>query len=83
MKDFIKNNHLSFGKGRRNSTVTVLVGYAQHLKWTESDLKDALSIQIMEDSFIDDEVSRLWPFCKSKKYASFWKTKEAKVQYKF
>jgi len=83
MEVFIKNNHLSFGKGRRNSTVTVLVGYAQHLKMTKDDLKTSLSVQISEDSFIKEEIDRLWDYCKSNKYAAFWKTAEAKKQYKF
>lgn len=83
MKDFIKNNHLSFGKGRRNSTITVLVGYSQHLKMTSEDLKSELSHQIMDDSFIGEEIDRLWNYCKSRKYAAYWKTAAAKSSYKF
>ena len=83
MKEFIKNNHLSFGVGRRNSTVTVLIGYAQHLKMSIDDLKAELAEQIKADSFIKEEIDRLWNYCKTNNYNNFWKSDEAKKQYKF
>lgn len=83
MKEFIKDNSLSFAKGNRNSTVTVLVGYAQHLGIDEATLKTELATQIKKDSFIGEEISRLWGYCKTNKYKDFWKTSDAKKQYKF
>lgn len=83
MKQFIKDNHLSFGEGRRNSTVTVLIGYAQHLGLSQNDLEVELSDEIEADSFIQEEIDRLWNYCKKNNYKTFWKTAKAKAQYKF
>lgn len=83
IRKFIKENHLSFGEGRRNSTVTVLVGFSQHLGLSESELLEELSDEIGDDSFIGDEVLRLYNYCKARNYKKFWKTAKAKKQYKF
>jgi len=83
IKEFIKQNTLSFRKGQRNSTVTTLIGYAQHLKMTDVELKAELSTQISRDSFIKEEIDRLWGYCKSNKYKDFWTTADARKQYTF
>jgi len=83
MRDFIKDNHLSFGEGRRNSTVVILIGYAQHLGLSKGALEEVLENEVSEDSFIGSEIDRLWPYCLSKRYEKYWKTKDAKLKYKF
>jgi len=83
MKKFIKDNHLSFGEGMRNSTVTVLIGYSQHLGLSQNDLEVELSDEIEADSFIQEEINRLWIYCKRNDYKKFWKTAQAKKQYTF
>lgn len=83
MKDFIKNNKLSFKTGSRNSTVTTLVGYSQHLGLTMSELKTELTSQINKDIFIAQEIERLWSYCSSRNYGNWWKTADAKLMYKF
>jgi len=83
IKEFIENNGLSFEKGNRNTTVVTLVGYAQHLNITENKLKAEIVDQIDNDSFIGEEISRIWDFCKNKNYKDFWSTPKAKELYKF
>ena len=83
LKEFIKENNLSFEEGSRNSTVTVLVSYAQHLGLGQDTLEKELEEQIKEDSFIGSEIDRLFPYCKIKNYKKYWSTPEARNIYKF
>jgi hypothetical protein len=83
IQEFIKNNNLSFEEGSRNTTVVVLIGYAQHLGLTETELDDELSEQYKEDAFICEEVTRLFDYCKARNYKNYWSTPLAKETYKF
>lgn len=83
IREFIDNNGLSFEEGSRNTTVVTLVGYAQHLGITENKLKAEVVDEIDADSFIGDEISRIWEFCKIRNYKDFWSTPKAKKLYKF
>ena len=83
IETFIKANKLSFKKGNRNSTITTLVGYAQHLNITKTKLLAGIGEQVFTDSFIKEEVDRLWPYCAEHNYKEFWTTKEASKRYKF
>lgn len=83
IEKFIKDNKLSFGVGSRNSTVTTLVGYAQHLGMRKIELLEGVSKQIVHDKFIQDEVNRLWDYCEENNYKNYWTTKLAKKSYKF
>jgi len=83
MRKFIEDNNISFAQGERNTTVVTLIGYAQHLKLTKSEFRGELEREIKEDRFIGEEIERLWDYCKDRKYAAFWKKKEAKDKYIF
>jgi len=83
IEQFIKDNHLSFGIGRRNSTITILIGYSLFLGIEKEFLKTYLEEQIKADKFIQEEIDRLWSFCVSSHYEKFWLTKDAKKIYKF
>lgn len=83
IQEFIKNNSLSLKPGSRNSTITTLIGYAQHSELSKSDLEKELETEINNDSFIQEEVDRLWDYCKVNNYKSFWVTPRAKARYKF
>lgn len=83
IQKFIKENNLSFEEGNRNSTVVPIIGYALHLGLTEEQLKEQLEKEITEDSFIEAEITRLFDYCKVRKYQDFWKTDDAKLKYKF
>jgi len=84
IKQFIKDNKLSFAPGCRNSTLTILIGYAQHLGFTsEEALKTELKSQCDNDPFIESEIDRLWGYCNGKNYKNFWSTPIAKKQYIF
>lgn len=83
IKNFIEENNISFEEGQRNTTVVTLIGYAQHLGLSQSALEEELADQIAADSFIEEEIERLWDYCKVKNYKTFWKKQEAKLQYTF
>lgn len=83
LRNFINENNLSFDEGSRNSTVTIIIGYSQHLGLTLNDVENELKEEINEDSFIYDELYRLWDYCKNRNYKNYWSTPEAKNKYKF
>lgn len=83
IRDFIDNNKLSFEQGNRNTTIVTLIGYTQYLGFEQEDLETELEKEIEEDSFIQDEIDRIWNFCKSKNYKNFWSTSKAKELYNF
>lgn len=83
IQEFIKNNNLSFERGSRNTSCTILTGYSQFLELTEEQLKEELKNEIKNDSFISEEISRIFPYCKAKNYKDFWVKEEAKLQYTF
>ena len=83
MRDFINENSISFEPGSRNSSIVTLIGYAQHLGLSQSALEEELADQIAEDSFIQEEIDRLWDYCKVKNYKNYWSSKEAGEQYTF
>lgn len=83
IKEFIKNNNLSLEEGNRNSSLVVIIGFSQHLGLTRNDLENELMVEINEDSFISEEIARLFDYCKTKKYKNYWLSPEAKSKYKF
>jgi hypothetical protein len=83
IKNFIEDNNISFAQGERNTSVVTLIGYAQHLGLSQYVLKEELSEQINADVFIQEEIDRLWEYCKVKNYKNYWSSKEASEQYTF
>ena len=83
IKNFIIENNLDFTQGSRNSTCTTLIGYSQHLGLSKEQLKEELKDQILEDSFIKEEIDRLWNYCKDRNYKAFWSSEEAKMLWIF
>lgn len=83
IKEFITNNNLSLEEGSRNSSLVCIIGYAQHLGLTEGQLIEELDKEINEDSFIGEEIARLFDYCKTRKYKNYWTTPDAKSKYKF
>jgi len=83
MRNFINENSISFEQGSRNSSITTLIGYAQFKGLTKSQLSDELSDEINKDIFIQEELDRLWDYCKARNYKNWWSTTEAKLQYTF
>jgi len=83
MRDFINENSISFEPGSRNTSITTLIGYAQFKGFDKRTLKEELATEIKKDSFISEEIDRLFDYCKARNYKNFWKTAHAKEQYKF
>lgn len=83
MRKFIKDNNITFNEGERNSSIVTCIGYAQYLGITKDDLESELAVEIEEDGFLQEEINRLWDYCKSNNYKKYWKTKEAINEYTF
>ena len=83
MRNFINENYISFEQGSRNSSITTLIGFSQYKGLTKEELKLELSKEIIEDSFIKEEIDRLWDYCKVRNYKNWWSTPEASLQYTF
>ena len=83
IREFIDENSLDFKEGSRNTDVTTVIGYSQFLGISRNDLENELIAEINEDSFIGEEIARLWNYCSTNNYSAFWGTKQAKKQYIF
>jgi hypothetical protein len=83
IRQFINDNNISFTEGSRNTSCTIIIGYALHLGLSQTDLEAELQPEIKEDGFIQDELDRLFLYCLSNNYGKFWSSKAAKKQYKF
>ena len=75
LRKFITENKFTFSPGTRNANVVSTIGYAQHLKMTKEQLEEELKSEIENDSFIEDEIDRLWGYCASNNYAKYWDEK--------
>lgn len=73
IENFIKNNKLKFTKGRRNSDLVIICGYAQHLDATLDDLHDVLHSYYSEDSELEDEAIRVWVYAEDNDYYKWWR----------
>jgi len=83
MRKFIEDNNITFEEGERNSSIVILIGYAQHLGLSKDKLKEELSKEIVNDSFLGQEIDRLYRYCEDRKYKKFWTTAAAKKAYIF
>lgn len=83
LRKFIEENDLDFNEGSRNTTVVCLIGFSQHLGLTRNDLENELIVEMNEDSFIGEEIGRLWEYCKNRNYKDYWSKPIAKATYKF
>lgn len=83
IRKFINENLITFDEGRRNSSLVILIGYCLHLKLNQNDLIAELEIEIENDCWLEEEIERLWNYCKSHNYADYWTKDIAKQTYKF
>lgn len=83
IKNFITENKITFQPGERNSSIVTLIGFAQFKGLDIEDLENALEEEITQDSFLSEEIDRLWDYCKAKNYKDFWVKEQAKLQYTF
>ena len=83
IRNFIEDNNISFAEGSRNTSIVTLIGFAQFKKIDYAELKGELAPEIDKDSFIEEEIDRLWNYCKVNNYKKFWSSQKAKTQYIF
>lgn len=82
IQKFIKDNSLTFdGFGSDiNSNLCALSGYACYLELDLDELKGYLKEGQIED---EAELEKVFNFAESHNYGNWWKSDEAKAEYKF
>jgi hypothetical protein len=83
LREFIEKNNITFEEGKRNTSIVTIIGYSQYLELCKADLLETLREEILKDSFISEEIDRLWDYCYNRKYRNWWKTELAKSLYKY
>lgn len=83
IRNFIEDNNISFAEGSRNTSIVTLIGFAQFKNISQTDLEEELHQEINKDYFIQQEIDRLWNYCKKNNYKKFWSSQKAKTQYNF
>ena len=82
LKEFIKNNDLTFSEGERNTNITILCGYA--LAIGESTMACKKSIPKEQSTAeVNKEIERVYHYADTHNYANFWSTEGARKQYIF
>lgn len=81
---FIKDNNLKFSLGRRNSDSTVLSGYLLHIGVDSlNGLKKIITENCPDAYDFMEEFNRVFEFAETNNYGAFWRTAQAKREYKF
>ncbi len=81
LKEFIKENNLSFEEGQRNTNAVILCGYALHINKTAKDCKE--SIKEYSSKELEDEIDRVYFYASTNGYGKWWQNENAKKMYKF
>ena len=76
IRKFIEENKISFAEGQRNSSIVTLIGYSLYLGMNQEDLENELLEEAKQDVFIENEIERLWNFCKNKNYGNWWENEK-------
>ncbi len=82
LKEFIKENNLTFEVGVRNTNVTILCGYALHNKNTVEECKEAIEEKFVSTELFQ-EIERVYNYAESNDYGNYWTTTDAISRYKF
>jgi hypothetical protein len=82
LKEFIKENKLTFTVGERNTNVTILCGYALHIEATVEDCKNAIEEKYVSTELFQ-EIERVYEYANNNNYGDFWITETAQKQYTF
>lgn len=85
IQKFIEENELDFsGSGSDlNGNCVSLAGYALHRGLSFEDLKILMTPEQRSNLDAITELERVFNFAESHNYGDWWKTPEAKEQYKF
>ena len=81
LKQFITDNNLKFNNGSGGDVnILALCGYACYI---EAEEQDCVTAAGSEDSYVNDEIVRVFKYANRNSYGKFWKTEKAHKQYKF
>lgn len=82
--NFIQENNITFKEGTRNTDATVLSGYALYIGIKDVNVLIKIIDNVLNDT--DDyktELINVFKFSKKNNYDKWWKTEQAKREYKF
>ena len=84
LEEFIKNNNITFEKGRRNTDSVALSGYALSLGMnTVGDLEKLIDVLCPKaDWEYSRELERVFKYASDNNYGNWWDSQEAKNSYK-
>ena len=82
LKEFIKNNNLSFEEGQRNQSCTILSGFALFQGASIKECKEAIPMEYFTAE-LAQELERVYQYAERYSYGSWWGTNAAKKMYKF
>ena len=86
LKRFLIENNISFDFGERNSSSTIVAGFALHIGFYESDLEE-ITTTIQDNCSCDpgwkDEFERVFTFADKNNYGAWWDSRAAERTYKF
>lgn len=81
LEKFIKENKLEFNSGSGGDVnILALCGYACYI---EADEYECFKATKSKDVDVELEINRVWNYAYNNSYAQFWKTQQARDQYKF
>jgi hypothetical protein len=72
LEDFIDHNNLEFTKGRRNSDIVMLCGYALHKKVKKEKVEHAISVYAELDDELLAEFERVYDYAEANNYGKWW-----------
>lgn len=78
LKKFIKDNNLLFVEGVRNKNITILSGFACHIKALPEEMK-----KVINNPELDEEIVRVYDYAFYNSYEKWWEGEDAKKEYKF
>jgi len=81
LREFIKNNNLTFEEGERNANAVVLCGYALYLGATLEECKDSIHGKFFT-SDLAQELERVWKSANNNNYGAWWKKEKNRKMYK-
>lgn len=84
IEKFIEENKLDLSEtgSALNSTCCIIAGYALYIGIDHAHTLCSILLEKL-DSDTDTELERVFNYAKSKNYGEWWKSEEAKKQYKF
>lgn len=81
LEKFILDNKLTFEKGRRNSDLTIITGFALWLDVRPFDFDEVLQSYYDKDPELQEESNRVWRYADDSNYGKWWDVEANRNKY--